>query len=842
MIEIGRKPAFLSIQYFFPRLIYNKTMEKALHKISVRSLSERIYRCGSFMGGAFQGVSGQEGTRAHQRVFKDLKEQYGVDIVTTEYSLSTTLEFELFNIQISGRADAVIEDDSSGQMKVTMFEIKTHNRIVENVNQLILPTHEAQLKIYAHLYFLSHPDLQEITISLRYVSAITYQYMERVNAYTRSDAEAFFIDTINQYMAEADRICEYENNRNDSVKSLRFPYSTIRNGQKDFMQAVLSTLKHKETLIAEAPTGIGKTISTLYPAVKYLPSAGGGKIFYATAKKATREVADKALNDMRNQGLVLKSIVLSPKEGMCIAKEEFCDVKFCKYADGYYSRLNAALEELFLLDAIYPEDIRRTAYKHKICAHELQLDASNMCDVIICDYNHIFHPRIRLQRYFLANEFCHTILIDEAHNMISRSRDMFSAEFSRSTLLTALPLLSTISEKTAKYSRQIADYFSVLDNAFEKESAGINIVESKVNEKDIIIGEDFRATRHIPETLYHILWALCFHIANILVDLEDREKRRTLTEFYFEARFFLTILEWHFNESYILEVTRSGSCANQHYDVTVKLDCLDAAEKIADSLKDQHNAVFFSATMSPQQYYRSMFVGKDTSFSKLLSLPSPFPPENLQVLVLKDIKTTYQERNFTTREVSETILRLTEGHHHNFMVFFPSFAYMQMVYDQIVKETKGSTDIELMLQMPQMNEDDKKAYLARFDRYGKKTLLGFAVLGGHFGEGIDLSGDRLKGAFIVGVGLPQISKEREILTQYYQEKFQDGFSYAYKFPGWEKVLQAAGRVIRDENDKGFIVLMDERYTRPDYVCLFPNHWNVCEYLSKDAEILWDELD
>lgn len=824
-------------------------MEKALHKISVRALSERIYRVGSLMGASFGGVSGQEGTRVHQRVFKDLKKQYEVDEVISEYSLSTEMEFELFRLQIAGRADCVIErkDESNNeegvlQPQVTIFEIKTHNRIVEKVEQLILPTHEAQVKIYAHLYYLAHPDLDQIQITLRYVSAINYQYMEKSSLFTRDEAREFFMQTLAQYEAEANRIHEYEDQRNQSIKDMKFPYSMLRSGQKDFMQAVLAALKHKETLIAEAPTGIGKTISTLYPSIKWLPNAQEGKIFYATAKLATREVADKAISDMRNQGLIVKSILLSPKEGMCTAGEDFCDSKFCKYADGYYSRLNAALEELYALDAIYPEDIRRTAQKHRICAHELQLDASNMCDVIICDYNHVFHPRIHLQRYFVASDFCHTILIDEAHNMISRSRDMFSADFSRSTLLAALPLLTTISQKTAKYAHQIADYFSVLDYALEKDSAGLNIVEKNINEKEVLIGEDFRATRKAPQTLYQILWALCFHIANLLADLEDRGKRRILSEFYFEARFFLTILEWHYDETYILEVTRSGICENEQYDVTIRLDCLDASDKIAAILKDSHNAVFFSATMSPGHYYRSMIVGKDTSFSKMLTLPSPFPPENLQVIVIKDIKTTYQERHFTADKIANTILRMIDGHHENFMVFFPSFAYMEMVYQKVSKAVSGRMDIELMLQNAGMNAEQKKQYLERFEKHGDMTLLGFAVLGGHFGEGIDLVGDRLKGVFIVGVGLPQISKEREILSQYYQNKLGDGFSYAYKFPGWEKVLQAAGRVIRDENDKGFIVLMDERYAREDYVPLYPEHWRSVEYLCEDAQIQWDELE
>jgi len=816
-------------------------MEKALHKISVRALSERIYRSGSLLGAGYGGVSGQDGTRMHQRVFRDLKKKYGEEGVISEYSLATEIEYELFRIQITGRADCVIENPEGDGPAVNLMELKTHNRIVEKVEHLILPTHEAQLKLYAHLYYLSHTDVEDITITLRYVCFLNYQYLEKSWVFSRAEASEFFDNTMALYLADATRICNYENARNESISNMKFPYSMVRNGQKDFMKAVLSSLKHNETLIAEAPTGIGKTISTLYPALKWLPHAQGGKIFYATAKLATREVADKALSDMRQQGLVIKSIQLAPKDNMCTAGEDFCDSRFCPYADGYYSRLNAALEELHQLDAIYPEDIRRTAHKYKICAHELQLDASNACDVIICDYNHVFHPRIRLQRYFAVNEFCHTILIDEAHNMISRSRDMFSAVFSRSTLINALPLLSTISAKTEKYSHQIADYFTLLDYAFEKDAAGLNMAEPSIAEKDIVIGEDFRATRSVPKNLYQLLWALCFHIANILVDLEDRAKRRTLSEFYFEARFFLTILEMYFDDAYIIEVTRSGVCSNEQYDISITLDCLDASDKIASILRDNHNAVFFSATMSPQQYYRSMIVGKDTTFSTMLQLPSPFPPENLQVLIIKDIRTTYQERNFSSSTVATTILRMISGHRENFMVFFPSFAYMEMVYKDISNRVQKDPDIELMIQMPGMNADDKKRYLDRFNRHGDKTLLGFAVLGGHFGEGIDLVGDKLKGAFIVGVGLPQISKEREILCQYFQNKFGDGFSYAYKFPGWEKVLQAAGRVIRDENDRGFIVLMDERYTRDDYRVLWPEHWRASEYIASEAEILWDDL-
>ena len=814
-------------------------MEKALHKISVRALSERIYRSGSLLGAGYGGVSGLDGTRMHQRVFKDIKNEYGEDCVFSEYSLCTTLEYELFTIQISGRADCIIEDSNTSS--VNIIEIKTHNRVAEKVESLILPTHEAQVKIYAHLYYLSHAEAEDITITLRYVSFLNYQFLEKSRIFTRDEASEFFDNTMALYLNEATRISNYENARNESIAAMKFPYTVVRSGQKDFMKAVLSSLKHKETLIAEAPTGIGKTISTLYPSIKWLPSAEGGKIFYATAKLATREVADKALIDMRNRGLVIKSIQLAPKEQMCTAKEEFCDSRFCPFADGYYSRLNSALEELHGLDAIYPEDIRRVAEKHRICAHELQLDASNFCDVIICDYNHIFHPRIRLQRYFAVNEFCHTILIDEAHNMISRSRDMFSATLSRSTLLTALPVLSTISQKTEKYSHQLVDYFTLLDYAFEKDSAGLNMAEPAIKESEVVIGEDFRATRTVPKNLYQLLWALCFHIANILADLEDREKRRILTEFYFEARFFLTIIELYFDNAYIIEVTRSGACSNGQYDISITLDCLDASDKLANILKDNHNAVFFSATMSPAQYYRSMIVGKETTFSRMIQLPSPFPPENLQVLILKDIKTTYQERNFTCDMIARTILRMISGHKENFMVFFPSFAYMEMIYSRLSKATQQDPDIELMIQTQGMGSEDKKHYLDRFNRHGDKTLLGLAVLGGHFGEGIDLVGDRLKGAFIVGVGLPQISKERENLSQYFQNKFGDGFSFAYKFPGWEKVLQAAGRVIRDENDKGFIVLMDERYSREDYRLLWPEHWRAAEYLSDEAEIFWDDL-
>ncbi len=845
--------------------------DRQTHRISVRNLAEYIYQSGSLSSVSFSGVSGIEGTRMHQRVFADLKKEYQDGEVETEVFFRSSYPQEEFSIEISGRADCIITSsklhfitddetnhalsdtppsteaqenpsskmiDSTSPQFVNIIEIKTHNRQVKDVHELIMPSHQAQLMLYAYMYLESHPKVKFITTTLRYVSIQTYESMTEESIVNRRQANAFFRKTMKLYVHVATNIIVNQKKRDTSISSFTFPYEHFRSGQKQFMNEALSCFQQKETLIAEAPTGIGKTISTLYPAIKWLSHAKDAKIFYMTAKTATRDVANKAIRDMRAAGLYIKSIQLASKESLCPCHEIYCDATICKFAKNYYDRLNDALDELFFQEEILPETILRIAKKHELCPHELALDASMHCDVIICDYNHVFNPRVRLQRYFVSSIVNHMLLVDEAHNMVDRSRDMYSATLTRSSFLTAKAAVRGMDRRLDGHFSNLDQYFIMLCYGISKMQPAISSVEDNIDEKEIISAETFRATKKGPRTLYTILWKTCYRLSMILDDIPSGEAKSAILTFFFDARFFLTVIEQFYDDAYIFTCLGDNLHADtpSEMELTMTLSCLDASKYIAKAIKDQHACVFFSATLSPQEYYQSMLVGADRSFARTLQLPSPFPPENLQVVIVKDIKTTYKERSFSANRVKNTILRLTREKRGNFMIFFPSFNYQNMIFDSMYKEIGKMKGISLMRQTQNMSSNEKADYLARFDVHGKDTLLAFAVLGGHFGEGIDLVGDKLSGVFIVGVGLPQIGAERELIRQYCQEAFHDGFSYAYRYPGWEKVLQAAGRVIRDEEDRGFVVLMDERYMQNEYRILFPEHWHPVEYTSEDVVI------
>lgn len=805
------------------------TSVKPTHEISVRSLIEQVFLTGSLSSVSFSGVSGIEGTRLHQKIFSDLtKENPGANVVS-EFSLKSHYDSKKISLSIRGRADCVIiKNNATNKQSTNIIEIKSHNTSMDTYDDLFRPIHRAQLVMYAHMYLEMNPDLLGVNITLKYISIHTIKSTEKTEWISRSDAEIFFIDACKRYQDSAIEKDTYIEQRNISIQNMHFPYDTLRAGQKDFMHKVVSSILSKQILFAEAPTGIGKTIGTLFPSVKCIARGCAEKIFYVTAKTSARMVARKALSDMRESGLFMRSILLSAKEGMCPCREIYCEPKICIYANGYYDRLKAALKQILICEDIYPELIQAVAMEHCLCPHEFSLDVSEHCDVIIGDYNHAFHPKIRLDRYFNQSNATHIILADESHNLVTRSREMFSAHLCLDTVLSFQSSVSGMSRIIDGHTINIVGYFQALLNSILKGDSGLSSVETIPNEKDVIVSNEFRATKQPPKVLYGSLWRVCFHLSEMLDAIPVGPIRKTILDFYFESRFFLTVLEQYFDESYVYSCKISNSVASNPSNkktIILSLDCLDASDKIREQIIGHHACVFFSATLSPCEYYRTMLLGKDAQMSDTVNVPSPFPTENLNLIVLPFIRTLYKERSGTSKSISDFIVQSISDKRGNYIVYLPSFDYLQMIYTQTLKLTKNMENVEIVFQTRDMSIEQKSSFLEKFNIFGNRTLLAFAVLGGHFSEGIDLVGEKLNGVFVIGVGLPQISPEREILCQYYQEKFGDGFSFAYLFPGWEKVLQACGRVIRDENDIGFAFLMDHRYARPEYQMLFPNHWN-----------------
>lgn len=795
--------------------------------ISVTSLAQFVSRTGSLSSGSYGSVSAVEGTRLHQKIFQNLRKDFGEDL-STEISLNSSYDDGYLTLNVNGRADALIETSD----KVNIIEIKSFNSTKNSFERLVRPEHESQLAIYAFM-FMELNNLKEIDMTLRYVSITTLEAFDSTETITYEEAFSIFEQHCLTYLSFAEKLINYGESMIKSIKELTFPYDNIRPGQNKLMKNVLNTLKSKEVLFALAPTGTGKTISTLYPAIKGLVMGRYDKIYYLTAKTATREVAQKALSDLRKNGLILRSILLSSKENMCLLNKK-CDAKFCKYADGYYSRVRPALEEALLHDNITPELCTSIAVKHNICPHEFSLDVMDYCTVVIGDYNHAFDPRVKLIRAFEGEvDDRNVVLVDEAHNMVDRARNMYSATFSYTLLKDMMKAFRGRDARVERYLQVLDNYFRILEQGMNSNDSAFKMLE-KADENKVLVTENFEGMRQIPKEFYTSMWASIRYLSPILDALPQGELRQTCLEYFFEARFFLTIIELYYNDSYI-------TCAKRELgDITMNLVCLDSSDKINELIKDKMSVVFFSATLSPYEYYRNVIIGKDVDFVRSIELASPFPSENLDILLETSISTVYKDRVFTAPQIAKRIMDELSNLRGNYMVFFSSFEHMKIVCSYIQEDFEKLNKAEidnnipedrrnhhkLIIQQSGMSVPERNEFLDMFSESYNGCLLGACVLGGHFGEGIDLVGDRLSGVIIVGVGIPKITPEREILTNYYSEKFGDGYAFAYRFPGWEKVLQAVGRVIRTEDDTGFALLIDERYDKSEYLQLFPENWKI----------------
>ena len=789
--------------------------------ISVTALARFVSRTGNLSSsGSFESVSGIEGTMLHKRIFSDLRKQYGEDF-EAEHSFSHIYSHDdgsgIIDLEVRGRADILFPADQDGLPHI--IEIKSFNSGKTQYNKIVHTDHEAQLKIYSALYFIDNPDLEKMNITLRYVNITSLEAVEKTECILRSEALTLYEDHVIAYIDFTRKLLQYNENLFKSVREMKFPYESIRNGQKELMKSVLQSLSTDEILFALAPTGTGKTISVLFPAVKGLLRNKYDKIFYLTAKTQTRVVASKAVNDMRKAGLIVRSITLKSKEQMCLMHRK-CDTKGCIYAEGYYNRLIPALSEILTHDELTPELITSVALKHRLCPHELSLDAMNYCTIVIGDYNHAFDPRVSLIRAFEGDDsWRNALLIDEAHNMVDRSREMFSASMKLSLINKMQEAFKGRDPRTEGFLSQADNYFKKIRELLTSDQSAMNNLE-KIDEKDTLRTVGFEGTTKRTLNLYTMLWRSIRVLMPLIELLEPGSVRDTALEYFFETRFFLSIFEQEYDQNFITTYNVDEG------DVTVNLVCLDASEKIRSRIENVYPTVFFSATLSPYEYYRNVIVGKNCECARHIELASPFPPENLEILIDSSINTAYKYRKQTLPVLARRISDELKNRRGNYMVFLPSFEYLDMVSKSVENMLKDRGDLKIIRQTSGMTELEKNAYLSQFDSAYEGLLVGFAVLGGHFGEGIDLTGEKLSGVVIVGVGLPKLTPERQILANYYAEKFGDGFAFAYRFPGWEKVLQAVGRVIRTEEDTGFALLIDERLENPEYMSLYPDNWKI----------------
>lgn len=778
-------------------------MENNEIRISIRNLVEFVLRSGD-LDSRFVGTNRMlEGTKAHQKIQREGGAAYNAEVC-----LSYGVEFDGFAIILEGRADGIITEEDG----IVIDEIKTTTRPLETIDEDYNLLHWAQAKCYAYIYAVLN-NIESLNVQLTYCRIDTEERKSIRRAFSIEELKDFFYDLVGKYAVWARLTRDWSRERDTSVRELAFPFDSYRKGQRELAVAAYKTIEEGKKLFAQAPTGIGKTISTLFPAVKAMGEGHISKIFYLTAKTITRQVAEEAFSRMRSRGLKFRTITLTAKDKICFSKGAGCNPEQCQYARGHFDRVNDAIFDILSREEeLTREKIEEYSEKYRICPFEYALDLTLWADCVICDYNYVFDPRVYLRRFFLNNKEDYAFLIDEAHNLVDRAREMFSAELYKSSFLELKKIMKSRQSKVAKLLSDINKYMISL----RKECGEQGFLVKQEELKD----------------LYKLLKELIKESEDWLSKNHGSEGYEQMLELYFDSIAFIRISEFY-DERYVTLIETKKS------EVKVKLFCVDPSHLLRESAKRGKAAVFFSATLTPISYFQYILGGGSDDYSMIL--PSPFIRDNLCLLIADSISTKFKNRESSYDRIVEMIKSAVEQKPGNYIVYFPSYKYLNEVYTRFAARCP---DVATLVQDSSMSEEERETFLAEFKPGGEKTLIGFAVLGGIFSEGVDLKGDRLIGAIIVGVGLPQISTEQDIIMDYFQAQNSMGYEYAYMFPGMNKVLQAAGRVIRSEKDRGMVLLIDERFSHRNYRDLFPEHWchglriKKADDLAKKLQSFW----
>jgi DNA excision repair protein ERCC-2 len=770
-----------------------------LIQVSVRELVEFVFRSGDLSAPFVSAARAVAGTRAHQLVQSSRPEDY-----ESEVAVGIVHEGEPLSLEINGRVDGLVRRGD----ELLIEEIKSTSRAPDPGRE-DNPVHWAQVKIYGYILGVQN-QLEVVQIQLTYVQLGSGALLEDRRNFSIEELSGFFHLVVARYLRWASAYHSWCQERDQSVAALRFPFPEMRAGQQELQTTVGETIDAGATLYAQAPTGIGKTISVLFPATKALGRRCIEKIFFLTAKTSGRMAAEKAFEDLRAVGLKIKSLTLTARDRVCFNARDGlpCDRDTCEFAIGYYDRLNDALEDLFQRDALTRPVVEEVARRHRVCPFELSLDISEHCDSIICDYNYVFDPRVYLKRYFAEGTGGgYAFLVDEAHNLVDRAREMYSAELHKADVLRTTKALGDGHSTLTRILENLNRYLLAQQKRCETEGDGESLLE-----------------RELPTELLPLLQRFLEEAEPVLSARQASEATDLLRDLYFAAFGFLRVAEL-FDEHYITYAEKSSR------DLRLRLFCLDPSDQIRQALKRGAATTFFSATLTPIEYYRDLLGGALGDFN--LALPSPFPTRNLRVVLADHVDTTYRQRHLYYDEVAASIAAASQSKVGNYIAYFPSYKYLEQVHARFLAL---NPEVFTVCQHSRMSEAQKEDFLTLFGADNERTVIGFAVMGGIFGEGIDLVGERLVGAIVVGVGLPQICLERNLIRSYYDEKGTSGFSYAYAFPGMNRVLQAAGRVIRSAQDRGIIVLIDSRFAQSSYLELLPAHWSDLHRVDSAAHI------
>ncbi len=761
--------------------------ESIQFKESVRGIVEYVLKGGSLDDRFVSRRRALEGTIAHGKLQRDNEKVY------QDYEKEVILkhEFLVNNISliVEGRADGIIKENG----KIIIEEIKSTYKDLSYINFDYNLLHWAQGKFYGYIYCVDN-NIDEIDIRLSYFNINNDEVRSFDKTYNICELEQFVYSLVNKYLEIIVIKEEFNKIKNESIRLLSFPFSSYRKGQRELAVNCFNTIKQNGILFAQAPTGIGKTISTIFPALKSIGENRGEKIVYLTAKTITRTVAQEAYLKLYDKGLKFKVVTITAKEKICLNNEVKCNPDDCIYAKDYFTKINNVIASLIKKDdKFFEDDIIEYAKMYNICPFQLSLDLSEWCDGIICDYNYAFDPTVKLKRIFEERNEKNILLIDEAHNLVSRARNIYSCQIEKSKIVNVNKVIKGKVPRLYKIS-----------NAINKEMI---LIRRELEE----INENITYHNEIYQNLIKLMKSFINEAESYLIKAKGTLGYEDVLEFYYSARSFIAVNELYSNKyTTILRKEKS--------EFIIKIFCINPSENLKQTLNGAYSSIIFSATLSPINYYMDLIGGDEKSFR--VRFDSPFNKKNLSTYLYNlDMRYFNREKNIDV--LCKLINQFITEVKGNYMVFLPSFEYLGKVYEKYI-DIYG--DNGTIIQEENLSEEKKKEYLEQFSL--KTNIVGFTVVGGMFSEGIDLPGDKLIGAIIVGVGFPKVSIENNIIQDYFEK---NGFDYSYTYPGINKVLQSVGRVIRTENDKGRVLLIDNRYSSYKYKAMLPSEWDIKNY-------------
>lgn len=768
-----------------------ETFKNGVLKISVRNLVEFVLRSGDIDNRTVSGADKdamQEGARLHKKIQGKMGGSYHAEV-----PLRMEFPYTDFSITVEGRADGIIDGDDG--KSAVIDEIKCVYADLYFIEEPRF-VHKAQAMCYGYMYGIQN-ELEKIDIQMTYANLDTEEIKRFNEEYTIEQLTEWFDGVLELYYKWAQYLYDNRNLMLLTAKELEFPYE-YRAGQRDVAVSVYKAINRKVDLFIQAPTGVGKTMSTVFPAVKAMGEDKAEKIFYLTAKTIAGTVAHEAFRTLRRSGLHFKTIGITAKEKMCVMDETNCNPVYCERAKGHYDRINEAVFDIINNESdITREVIQEYAAKHNVCPFEMSLDISNWVDGIICDYNYAFDPSASLKRYFAeGGSGRYIFLVDEAHNLVDRAREMYSASISK--------------EKVLEVKRIMNGRDKAITASLERINRVLLSYKRQCDDMPYLI---------MPETAELEMQLMRFNslMEKYMDTHREFENRDIVLDLYFESL------------NYMAVVDRLDECYEIYYRIDddgefrAHLMCINPSHNLKMCMEKAVSTIFFSATLLPVNYYKELLSGNKDDYA--MYIESPFDPAKRLIFAGVDVTSRYTRRNRAEYEkIAGYIYQVAGSKVGNYMVFFPSYSLLRSVYD-IVTELSEFKDIDVICQQNSMSESEREEFLSQFEHVGEKSMVAFCVMGGIFSEGIDLTNDKLIGVVVVGTGLPQVCAEREIIMNYFKNNGMDGFDYAYRFPGMNKVLQAAGRVIRTHEDTGIIALLDERFARRDYAALFPREWN-----------------